>query len=104
MTGAFSKHINRFAVAAPEKYTALTETACKVMSNTNWEITSHQYTQESETIEEEKTQSDEATSFGMEHPCKHEQRHEDTKQEKTSSKVGRNPKFNQKEIRQPLKA
>ncbi|KAI8328551.1 hypothetical protein BD560DRAFT_441817 [Blakeslea trispora] len=50
-------------------------------------------------------QSDEATSSEMEHPCKHEHRHEDTRRKKTtSSKVGKNSKFKQKEIRRPLKA
>ncbi|KAI8332188.1 hypothetical protein BD560DRAFT_428954 [Blakeslea trispora] len=52
---------------------------CKVMSNTMYEITRHQYKQESKTIEEKKIQRDEATSSEMERTCKHKQRHEDTK-------------------------
>ncbi|KAI8338337.1 hypothetical protein BD560DRAFT_428265 [Blakeslea trispora] len=89
MTRAFSKHINRFAVAVLEKIYSLNrdrlEATCKVMSNTKYEITRHQYKQESETIEKEKIQRDEATSSEMEHTCKHEQRREDTKRRKAQA-------------------
>ncbi|KAI8334551.1 hypothetical protein BD560DRAFT_428634 [Blakeslea trispora] len=88
MTRAINKHLNRFAVAALENCTALTESfffviiffldshleaTCKVMSNTNISLV------------RKEIQSDEASSSEMEHPCKHEQRQEDTKRRKTQA-------------------
>ncbi|KAI8329997.1 hypothetical protein BD560DRAFT_429244 [Blakeslea trispora] len=89
MIRAINKHLNRFAVAALENCTALTESfffviiffldshleaTCKVMSNTKYLMSPAN-----------KIQSDEATSSEMEHPCKHEQRREDTKRRKAQA-------------------